>query len=184
MNMTIEEKRYNAFARGNIIAKACFFVPCFTQNEDISAFYREEEEKLCACFEKSKERYIESYEKMERSERRGFEPICIRLFSSAVYAERPFLSVMQEYAVSRGKNILSYRRMCQFWHTEKGLLLPASAFLPKRQAKRAEKNEFYFDGENIIVIENIFPQKEENGGSAFDSFVRTTCFKAQKRPNL
>lgn len=183
MNMTIEEKRYSACSRGNIVAQACFFVPHFAQNEKISGFYREEEEHLHACFDARAEIYIKAYEEMDRGERRGFTPICIRMFSSAIYAEGPFLSVIQEYAVSRGKKVLSYRRLCQLWHVEKELLLPARSFLPRRQARIAEKNEFYFDGENIVVIENMFPQKVKTISDGFDGYIRESYYKAKKQKN-
>ncbi|MBO5024290.1 MAG: hypothetical protein J6D11_08295 [Clostridia bacterium] len=164
MNIVMEEKKYSVSSYGNAVARAYFLYPRFPAAQRISDFYAEMAEELHTFFEKAAGAYLAEYENMARGERKNFEPLCIRLFSSAAFAEEEIASIVQEYAVSSGKELLFYRKFCQVWDTERELLLPPRRFLSRRDAKKAEKNEFYINGEHAVIVENLFPQAQTEAG--------------------
>lgn len=182
MNMTVEEKKYTVSSRGNAVARAYFLYPRFEGMEKINEFYARIAENLRAFFEETAEKYREQYESMDRTERRAFEPLCVRLFSSAEYADEKIFSVSMEYVMYEGKNVLFYRKFCQVWQREGELLLPAKKLFSRRARKKAEKNEFYFDGERAVIVENLFPEISAEAGRRprLCDYVRESAYEAAK----
>ena len=182
MNMTIEEKKYSVSSRGNIVARAYFLCPRFAGTEKITAFYETLAENLRSFFEETAEKYRAEYEGMDRAARRAFEPICVRLFSSVEYADEALVSVTQEYVVSAGKTVMFYRKFCQVWQRESEILLPAKRLFPRCAVRKAERNEFYFDGERAVIVENLFPETSGETGrrARLCNYVRETAYEVKK----
>ncbi len=182
MNLMMEEKKYAVYSRGNVVARAYFLFPRFAAAEKINGFYSDMAEGLRLFFEKNADLRRAEYEEMDRVSRRTFEPLCVRLFSSVEYADEKVLSVAQEYVVYRGKTVVFYRKLCQVWQTEREVLLPAKRLFPRRAARKAEKNEFYFDGEHAVIVENLFGTSEFQTVSRarLCDLVRKTEYAAKK----
>ena len=182
MNMTVEEKKYTVSSRGNAVARAYLLYPCFAGEEKINAFYAQIAENLRTFFEETAEKYREQYENMGRVERRLFEPLCVRLFASAEYVDEDIFSVSMEYVMSEGKNVLFYRKLCQVWKRKEEVLLPAKKLFPRRARAKAEKNEFYFDGERAVIVENLFPESAGGEGRRprLCDYIREIVYEVKK----
>lgn len=179
MRIFTEEKRLSLSFFGTEVARAHFLYPRFEGCVRISGFYADMEARLEEFFEKAASACRAEYENTPRGERRSFAPLCIRLFSSVVYASEREASVTAEYAVSRGADVIFYRKLCFVWDTERELLLPPARFLRGRRARLASKNEFYIDGENVYIVENLFPNGVPREGTRVRlcDYVRQTKVK-------
>lgn len=164
MNIVMEEKKYGVSAHSNAIARAYFLYPRIDGAQRISDFYADMAEKLYSFFEKAASSFCAEYEALPARGRKSFAPFCVRLFSFVSFADEGMASIVQEYVVSEGSRILLYRKLCQVWDTERELLLPARRFFSRKDAKKAEKNEFYIDGAHAVIAENRFPNAENGDG--------------------
>ncbi len=179
MRIFTEEKKLSLSSFGTEVARAHFLYPRFEECARISDFYADMEDRLEEFFEKAAGACRTEYEEMPRARRRQFAPLCIRLFSSVVYADAREASVTMEYAVSRGADIIFYKKFCFVWDTERELLLPPTHFFKGRQARLARENEFYADGENAFIVENLFPNSTASEGARVRicDYVRQTKVK-------
>ncbi len=164
MNIVMEEKKYSVSSYASVVARAYFLYPRIDSAQRISDFYAEMAGELHSFFEKAAGAFCSEYEKLPRRERKGFEPFCVRLFSSVSFAGEGLLSITQEYVVSEGTRILLYKKLCQVWDAERELLLPPNRFFSRRDAKKAAKNEFYIDEEYAVIVENLFPNTDAADG--------------------
>jgi hypothetical protein len=90
------------------------------------------------------------------------------------HADEEMVSIVREYVLCEGKTPLAYRKSGEIWGLESELLLPARIFFPHKLWKKAEKNEFYFDG-GAVLVENLFPESPGDGKRArLSDYVRET----------
>ena len=181
MRIFTEEKKRSEAYFGTEIARAQLFYPRLEDCLRISDFYKDMAERLEEFFLKAARACLDEYEKMTRPERRDFAPFCMRLFFSVMHASEKEVSIVMEYAASRGKDLLLYRKMCFVWDTERELLLPPESFFGRRYRRFARKNEFFVDSKNAYIIENLFPRSaaQEGGRVHICDYTRET--KSRRR---
>lgn len=176
MTARIEEKKYVRMYRGTLISSARILFPVFDGTEKINSFYKELAERIYGFSEVLSDSYEEKFENTERRLRRDFAPLSVKLFSSVVFSDGKTACVEEEYVISEGKSILFYRKFCQVWDAEKEILVPPRRFLSFINSRRLGKNEFSFDGENIIKIENLFPNMAEEGADGRRDIARLSDY--------
>lgn len=162
MQIYTEEKKEAFCARGVLHASFRMLYPRAEGKEKISAFYREMAENLSVFFREKAEARAEEAAALPRREKRGLPPLCMNTFFSVAYSDEKIISIVREYVLSEGKTFLAYRKSGEIWCAEKEILLPAKKFFPHKLWKKAESNEFYFDGD-AVIIENLFPESRGGG---------------------
>ena len=181
MRIFTQEKKHSEAYFGTEIARAQLLYPDLEGCLRISEFYKDMAERLEEFFLKAAGACRDEYEKMTRLERRDFSPFCMRLFFTVVHAGEREVSIVMEYAASRGKELLLYRKMCFVWDTERELLLPPESFFGRRHRRIARKNEFFADSQNAYIVENLFPHStsEEGARVRLCDYIRET--KSRRR---
>ena len=165
MKIYTEEKKHALCACGVSLASCRVLYPRAEGKEKISAFYEEMSENLVAFFREKAEAQKETFSALDRRERRNFAPLRMNAFFSVTYEDGDILSIVREYVLCAGKTPLAYRRSGEIWGEESELLLPARLFFPHKLWKKAEKNEFYYDG-GAVIVENLFPESRDGGKRA------------------
>lgn len=163
MNIYTEEKKHALCTYGFALASFRVLYPVIEGKEKICAFYEEMAENLLSFFREKAEAHEKAFSLLGRRERRNFPPIRMNMFFSVTHADEEIISIVREYVLCEGKAPLAYRKSGEIWGTESELLMPARMFFPHKLCKKAEENEFYFDG-GAVLVENLFP--ESLGGGA------------------
>ncbi|MBQ9745463.1 MAG: hypothetical protein IJW21_01405 [Clostridia bacterium] len=177
MQIHTEEKKHALSVLGVCVAACRVLYPAFEGKEKINAFYGEMAENLLAFFRKKAEAHGANFEALPRREKRGFPQLRMNMFFSVTYAESGIISLTREYVLCEGKTLLTYRKSGEIWSAEHELLLPPRAFFPHKLWKTAEKNEFYFDGEAVLV-ENRFPEAVGDGRhTRLSDYIKETRIK-------
>lgn len=162
MIMKMEEKKYTLLSHGTLILKANALYPSFENKEKINDFYSALAGNIYDfAVEKSKE-HMEKFENTERRARRDFSYISIRFFSSVFFANEKIISVDSDFIFCEGKNLVFYKKLCQVWDAEREILLPIGSFLPFFKGRDFKKDEFLFDGKDIIRVKNIFSSVKDS----------------------
>ena len=176
MQIRTEEKKYAVCVLGTACAACRVLYPVFEGKEKINAFYAEMSENLLAFFREEAQKKAEAFKALPRREKRGFAPLRMNMFFTVTYADEKIISLSREYALFEGARLICYRKSGEIWCAEREILLPAKQFFPHKMWKSAEKNEFYFDGEAVLV-ENLFPRAESCGRrTRLCDYVRETRF--------
>jgi hypothetical protein len=162
MQIYTEEKKEAFCAHGVLRASFRVLYPRAEGKEKINAFYSEIAENLAVFFREKSRARAEEAASLPRREKMGLPPLCMNMFFSVAYCDEKIISIVREYVLSEGKTFLAYRKSGEIWCAEKEILLPAKKFFPHKLWKKAEKNEFYFDGE-AVIIENLFPESRGGG---------------------
>jgi hypothetical protein len=163
MQIFTEEKKHAVCVQGVACAACRVLYPRMEGKENITAFYEEMAENLLAFFRERAEIYGNAFSALPRRERRNFAPLRMNMFFSVTYMDEKIVSLVREYVLYEGKTLIAYRKSGEVWDIESELLLPARAFFPHKLWKSAEKEEFYFDGE-AVLIENRFPEAVSGDG--------------------
>jgi hypothetical protein len=158
-----EEKKHALCAYGLALASCRVLYPRIEGKEKISAFYEEMAENLLLFFKEKAEAHEKSFALLDRRDRRFFPNLRMNMFFSVTHADGEIISIVREYMLCEGKTPLAYRKSGEVWDIESELLLPPRAFFPHKLWKSAEKEEFYFDGE-AVLIENRFPEAVSGDG--------------------
>ena len=162
MNIYTEEKKHALCAYGLAVASFRVLYPVIEGKEKISAFYAEIAENLLSFFREKAEAHEKAFSLLGRRERRNFSPLRMNMFFSVTHADEKIISIVREYVLCEGKTPLAYRKSGEIWGTESELLLPARMFFPHKLCKKAEANEFYYEG-GAILVENLFPESAGEG---------------------
>ena len=165
MKLYTEEKKYTLCEGGLALAACRVLYPRIEGKEKISAFYEEMAEGLLAFFRGRAEARAEAFRNLDRRSRKGFSPLRMNMFFTVTHEDGEIISIVREYVLCEGKAPLAYRKSGEIWGTESELLLPARMFFPRKLQKKAEKNEFYFDG-GAVLVENLFPESRGDGRRA------------------
>lgn len=179
MNIYTEEKKQALCACGLALASFRVLYPRAEGKEKISAFYAEMAENLLSFFREKAEAHEKAFSLLSRRERRNFQPLKMNMFFSVTHADEEMVSIVREYVLCEGKTPLAYRKSGEIWGLESELLLPARIFFPHKLWKKAEKNEFYFDG-GAVLVENLFPESPGDGKRArLSDYVRETRISSE-----
>jgi hypothetical protein len=162
MKIYTEEKNQTVCACGAALASCRLLYPRIDGKEKISAFYAEIAENLAAFFREKAEEREKKLAANRRRTAKNFPPLRMNMFFSVTYADESIISIVREYVLCEGKTTLCYRKSGEVWSAESELLLPARNFFPRKLWKKAEKNEFYFDG-TAVLVENTFPESRGDG---------------------
>ncbi len=177
MQIQTEEKKHAVCVRGTSCAACRVLYPAFEGKEKINAFYAELAENLLEFFGGEAAAKAEEYTALPRRERRNFAPLRMNMFFRVTNADEEIISLTREYVLCEGTRTLCYRKAGEIWCAKREILLPARAFFPKKVHKTAEKNEFYYDGE-AVMVENFFPQVVGGGKRVrLCDYVRETRFQ-------
>ncbi len=178
MQIQTEEKKHTVCVYGVSCAACRVLYPVFEGKEKINAFYAELAENLLEFFSGEAAAKAEEYTALPRRERRNFLPLRMNMFFRVTHVGEKIISLVREYALCEGAQVLCYRKAGEIWCAEREILLPAREFFPKKVHKTAERNEFYFDGEAVLV-ENFFPQAVGGDGrrTRLSDYVRETRFE-------
>jgi hypothetical protein len=169
-----EEKKHALCAYGLALASCRVLYPRIEGKEKISAFYEEMAENLLSFFKEKAEAHEKSFALLDRRDRRFFPNLRMNMFFSVTHADGEIISIVREYVLCEGKTPLAYRKSGEIWGTESELLLPARMFFPRKLRKKAEANEFYFDG-GAVLVENLFPESTREGKKArLSDYIRET----------
>ena len=182
MQIHTEEKKHSLCVQGVTCAACRLLYPAFEGKENINAFYAELAENLLTFFREKAQIYGESFSALPRREKRNFAPLRMNMFFSVTFANEKIISFSRENVLCEGKKLLAYRKSGEIWSTESELLLPAREFFPHKLWKTAERNEFYFDGEAVIV-ENLFPERAYGEGrrTRLSDYIKETRVKNSPR---
>ncbi|MBQ8448489.1 MAG: hypothetical protein IJX27_06120 [Clostridia bacterium] len=178
MQIYTEEKKGAVCVQGVSCAACRLLYPRIEGKEQISAFYEQTAENLLAFFREKAEAYSKSFKELDRREKRSFAPLRMNMLFNISYADENVISIVREYVLCEGKAILTYRKFGEIWSVESELLLPAKHFFPHKLWKTAEKEEFYFDGE-AVLLENTFPHAAAREGRRIrlSDYIKETRFK-------
>ena len=177
MQIFTEEKKHALCVLGATCAACRVLYPRIEGKEKFSAFYEEMAESLLCFFREKAELYGKNFEALPRRERRFFSPLRMNMFFSVTYEDENIISIVREYVLCEGKALLAYRKSGEVWGAESELLLPPRSFFPRKVQKSAEKAEFYFDGE-AVLLENLFPEAAGGGRrTKLSEYIRETRFK-------
>jgi hypothetical protein len=169
-----EEKKYSVCECGFELAACRLLYPRLEGKEKISAFYEEMAESLLLFFREASEARCEEFKKLGRRERKSFPMLRMNMFFSITHEDEEMISIVREYVLCEGKAPIAYRRSGEIWGAESELLLPARRFFPHKLWKKAEKNEFYYDG-GAVLVENLFPESTREGKKArLSDYIRET----------
>lgn len=182
MQIFTEEKNHALCVQGVSAAACRVLYPRVEGKERISAFYEKTAENLILFFREKAAFYAADFAALERRERRNFAPLRMNMFFSVTFANEKIISFSRENVLCEGKKLLAYRKSGEIWSTESELLLPAREFFPHKLWKTAERNEFYFDGEAVIV-ENLFPERAYGEGrrTRLSDYIKETRVKNSPR---
>jgi hypothetical protein len=181
MQIRTEEKKHALCVLGTECAACRVLYPVLEGKEKISAFYAEMCENLLSFFRGEAQKKAEAFKALPRREKRGFASLRMNMFFTVTYTDEKIISISREYALREGSHLLCYRKSGEIWCAECEILLPAQQFFPHKMWKIAEKNEFYFDGEAVLV-ENFFPEAVSGDGkrARLCDYVRETRFGNEK----
>jgi hypothetical protein len=169
-----EEKKHALCAYGLALASCRVLYPRIEGKEKISAFYEEMAENLLLFFKEKAEAHEKSFALLDRRDRRFFPNLRMNMFFSITHEDEEMISIVREYVLCEGKAPIAYRRSGEIWGAESELLLPARRFFPHKLWKKAEKNEFYYDG-GAVLVENLFPESTREGKKArLSDYIRET----------
>ena len=178
MQIHSKEKKHAICVHSADCAVCRIIYPCLEEKEKINAFYEKLCENLLEFFKAEANAQKEEYGLLPRRTRRSFPTFCMNMFFTVSYADNTMASIVREYVLRKGSSLLCYRRSCEIWDIENELLIPAKFFFKGKNARLAEKNEFYFDGSPILV-ENFFPTAISSNGRRIklSDYVRETRFQ-------
>lgn len=165
MKIYTEERKHVLCETGVAVASYRVLYPRIEGKEKISAFYAEMAESLLAFFRGQAEARREAFRLLDRRSRKGFPPLFMNMLFSVTHEDENIISIVREYVLCEGKTPLAYRKSGEIWGAESELLLPARLFFPHSLWKKAEKNEFYYDG-GAVLVENLFPESRGDGRRA------------------
>ena len=162
MKLYTEEKKQTICIGGVAVAACRLLYPRIEGKEKINEFYKQITENLVLFFCEKAEAHRKSFARLERRERKSFPQLRMNTFFALTHADEKIISLTREYVLCEGKTLLAYRKSGEIWGAESELLLPAQMFFPRKLRKKAEANEFYFDG-GAVLVENLFPESRGDG---------------------
>ena len=182
MQIKTEEKKYALSVLGASCAACRILYPSILEKKKISDFYEALSENLMDFFKSEAEVHKEKYEKLPRKRGRVMEQLRMNLFFTVTFNDEKILSITREYVICLGKKLLNYRKDCEVWNLKEEILIHPKELFPRKARKTAENNEFFFDGDAVLV-ENLFPQTVGTDGRRIrlSDYVRETRFKKQTK---